>query len=69
MGQSFLVKLVGFGNAHRIGVPPIPRSFAQSAFTAPEVHNDNNADKQDIWGCGLILIQLLSGQRNFGNFP
>lgn len=28
MGQSFLVKLVGFGNAHRIGAPPIPRSFA-----------------------------------------
>ena len=67
--KSFLIKLVGFGHAHRIGAPIITTSIGQtSIFHAPESYSDQEADKQDIWGCGIIFLELLSGSRSFPNF-
>ena len=67
--HSILVKLIGFGHAHRIGAPIVANSIGQpSIFTAPERNNDQYVDKQDIWGCGVILLELLSGERHFNGF-
>lgn len=67
--NNILIKLVGFGNAHRIGAPTISSAIGHnSIFNAPEAENEQEADKQDIWGCGVIFLELLSGERNFPNF-
>ena len=59
--NSYLIKLVGFGNAHKIGAPIITTSIGHtSIFNAPESYNEQEADKQDIWGCGIIFLELLS---------
>lgn len=54
--NALLVKLVGFGNAHKIGTPVISSAISQSVFTAPEAHNEQQVEKQDIWGCGVIFL-------------
>lgn len=60
--NNFLIKLVGFGNAHKIGAPIMKNTIGHySIFNAPEASNEQTADKQDIWGCGVILLELLSG--------
>lgn len=66
--QSILVKMVGFGSAHKIGAPSPPSPLRHTLFKAPESHNDQQTSKQDIWGCGIILLELLSRERNFLNF-
>ena len=67
--KDFIIKLVGFGNAHKIGAPNITATIGHtSIFNAPEAYSDQEADKQDIWGCGIIFLELLSGERNFPNF-
>jgi serine/threonine protein kinase len=69
LGQGILIKLVGFGHAHKIGAPIITSAITSSSiFNAPEAYNEQAADKQDIWGTGVILLELLSGQRNFPDF-
>ena len=56
-GSSLLIKLVGFGSAHKIGAPIISNTVGHtSIFNAPEAYNDHKADKQDIWSCGIILL-------------
>ena len=60
---------MGFGNAHKIGAPNITASIGHtSIFNAPEAYSEQEADKQDIWGCGIIFLELLSGERTFPNF-
>jgi len=61
--KSYLVKLVGFGRALRAGAHKIRKKFSQEdpIFTPPELDNERYADKQDIWGCGVIFLELFSG--------
>lgn len=62
--NNLLVKLVGFGSAHKMGAPT-PSPLHHTVFTAPEAHSEHEADKQDIWGTGIMFLELLSGEKNF----
>lgn len=68
--KSYLVKLVGFGRALKIGSNPPHKSFVRQdpIFDPPELDAEQLADKQDIWGCGIIFLELISGERRFDNF-
>lgn len=61
--RSFIVKIIGFGDALKIGAAKLANSMQleNSIFTAPEVDNASMAHKQDIWACGIIFLELLSG--------
>lgn len=62
-----LVKLIGFGQALKIGAPRLqPTAPRDALFAAPDA--EAHPEKQDIWGCGVILLQLLSGERKFPDF-
>lgn len=39
--NNILVKLVGFGKAHKIGAPTNSSPLSHSIFTAPEAHSAN----------------------------
>lgn len=47
----------------RLGAKNISNRFiSQNAlFVAPENNNSKMADKQDIWGCGILFLSLLTG--------
>jgi serine/threonine protein kinase len=61
--NSILIKIIGFGSSMRLGAKIISNQFiSQNAlFVAPENNNSKSADKQDIWGCGILLLSLLTG--------
>jgi hypothetical protein len=65
--KSYLVKLVGFGRALKHGALRIQKTIVRQdpIFDPPELDNGNLADKQDIWGCGIIFLELISGERKF----
>lgn len=68
--KSYLVKLVGFGRALKNGSNRPHRFVVKQdpIFDPPELDNEQLADKQDIWGCGIIFLELISGERRFDNF-
>lgn len=68
--NSYLVKLIGFGRALKSGTNLLQKSIVRHnpLFDPPELDNEQMADKQDIWGCGIIFLELISGERRFNNF-
>jgi serine/threonine protein kinase len=61
------VKLVGFGRALRKGAPKLSNKVVsvEPLFIAPEADNDMLTDKQDSWACGIILLEMLTGERKY----
>lgn len=67
--KKYLAKLVGFGRALRIGARRLETKIKQeSIFNPPENESDAYADRQDIWGCGIIFLEMISGERKFPDF-
>ena len=68
--KSFLVKLVGFGRSLRKGAPKLSNKVvsAEPLFIAPEADNDLLTEKQDSWACGIILLEMLTGEKKYENF-
>jgi calcium-dependent protein kinase len=65
--RRVLVKLIGFGQALKIGAPKFEQTGPRDAlFAGPEA--DAHPEKQDIWACGIILLELISGERKFPDF-
>lgn len=67
---SYLVKLIGFGHAQKIGAHKLAPSIItpNNLFTAPEADSSQHAEKLDIWGCGVIFLELVCGEHQFPNF-
>lgn len=65
--QTWLVKLVGFGQAMKEGANHLqpPSHHPDSLFRPPEAAKHNQLHKQDVWATGIIFMQLISGERHF----
>ena len=68
--KSWLVKLLGFGQAMKEGANQFqhPSHHPDSLFKPPEATGHNQLHKQDVWATGIILMQLIAGERHFPNF-
>lgn len=62
--QDVLIKLIGFGSP-----PPDQDSVSKSVlYAAPELLSRREvAEKADVWSCGVLLVQLLTGNMPFAN--
>lgn len=69
--NSYLIKLTGFGNSQRLGTLKITNTIDQyneAIYIAPEAENSKNIEKLDIWGCGIIFLNLLTGEHIIKDF-
>lgn len=69
--NSYLIKLTGFGNAQKIGALKINNminNYSGSVYIAPEAQSSKNIEKLDIWGCGLVFLNLITGENIINNF-
>jgi len=62
--KDVLIKLIGFGSP-----PPNADSVSKSTlYAAPEVLDRSEVtEKADVWSCGVLLVQLLTGKLLFAN--
>lgn len=69
--DKYLVKLVGFGDAVSIGAKlksKTSRMFGDDSIFKPPEGQNAYVDKIDIWSCGIIFLELITGERKFDNF-
>ena len=55
LGESIKTTLIDFGSAHKIGEMP----YSSSIFSAPEVEDQRDSPKSDIFSLGLVMSALF----------
>ena len=60
------IKLIDFGFATRISDNNLTEKLGSLPYMAPEIFlNENYNEKTDIWACGVMLYNMLSGRQPF----